>query len=553
MILLSQSAMVTDAEPSSLGAAAIVNGMGTGAGFDLGSLALNSPCMPTSSQHESPPSETLDVLIVGGGFGGLCTAIQLRRRGIRDFVILEQAGDVGGTWQANTYPGCACDVQSHLYSYSFELNPDWSRAFSPQPEIEAYIRRCAERYDLKPHLRFGTRLRQARFDEERDEWCVEAEDGRRWRARVLVMATGGLSVPSLPAVPGLDEFKGPRFHSARWDPDYDPRGRRVAVVGTGASAIQIVPGIADQVEKLYLFQRTPPWILPRFDRRFTRFERWLFRHCRPFMKLYRALLYWRLESRAVVFTLAPALSRLIELACRWHIRRGIKDPDLRAAVTPDYRPGCKRVLLSDDYYSTLERGNVTLVPQGVRAATPEGLVAEDGSEFAVDTVVFATGFQATHPIPAGQVLGRDGIDLVERWREGAEAYKGMAVSGFPNLFLLGGPNTGLGHNSVVFMIESQVRYLMGAIAAMREAGATRVEVRRDVEIVFNERLQRRLGRTIWSSGCNSWYLDEQGRNVTLWPGFTVEYWWRTRRFDGTAYQLSSSPGATVMAKTARAA
>jgi cation diffusion facilitator CzcD-associated flavoprotein CzcO len=545
--------MVTDAEPSPQGAAATGNRLATAAGFDLGWLALNSPRMPTSSQQESPPRERLDALIVGAGFGGLCTAIQLRRRGIRDFVILEQAPDVGGTWEANTYPGCACDVQSHLYSYSFALNPDWSRVFSPQPEIEAYIRRCAERYDLERHLRLGTRLRQASFDEERDEWSVEAEDGRRWRTRVLVMATGGLSRPSLPAVPGLEEFDGVSFHSARWDPDYDPRGRRVAVVGTGASAIQIVPSIADRVERLYLFQRTPPWILPRFDRRFTRVERWLFRHCRPVMKLYRALLYWRLESRAVVFTLAPALSRLIGLACRWHIRRGISDPDLRAAVTPDYRPGCKRVLLSDDYYTTLERDNVTLVPLGVRAVRPEGLVAEDGSEFAVDTIVFATGFQATHPIPAGQILGRGGVDLVERWRDGAEAYKGMTVSGFPNLFMLGGPNTGLGHNSVVFMIEAQVRYLIGAISAMREARATRVEVRRDVEAAFNARLERRLGRTIWSSGCRSWYLDERGRNVTLWPGFTVEYWWRMRRFDGAAYRLSSSPGPAATAATARAA
>jgi cation diffusion facilitator CzcD-associated flavoprotein CzcO len=504
---------------------------------------------------QSAPGEAIrvEVVIVGAGFGGLCTGIQLQRRGIKDFVILEQAEDVGGTWEANVYPGCACDVQSHLYSFSFELNPDWSRAFSPQPEIWTYLRHCAARYGLESHVRLGTPMRSARFDEAADVWRVEAGDGQVYVARVLVLATGGLSVPAVPDLPGLDRFEGACFHSARWDGSCDLEGRRVAVVGTGASAIQIVPSIADRAASVHLFQRTPPWILPRMDRRFSRFERRLFRRFPAVMRLYRALLYWRLESRAFPFVVAPFLSRLIRLGCQWHIRRGLRDPALRAAVTPDYLPGCKRVLLSDDYYPALERDDVTLIPQGVRGFTETGVVAADGTEIEVDTVVLATGFRATAPIPPGLIHGRDGVDLCDRWRDGPEAYKGMAVSGFPNLFILNGPNTGLGHNSVVFMIEAQVRYLMGALESLRRSGATRIEVRRPVETDYNARVQRRLSRTIWNSGCKSWYLNEQGRNVALWPGFTVEYWLRTRRFDGSSYRLSSGPGREPEAPAARAA
>ena len=483
----------------------------------------------------------VECLIVGAGFGGLCTAIRLKQRGVENFVVLEQARDVGGTWEANTYPGCACDVQSHLYSFSFEPNPDWSRVFSPQPEIWEYLRRCVERYGLRRHLRLGTSLSQARFDEGADEWRVAASDGSIWRARILVVATGGLSVPSLPSLPGRERFAGESFHSARWPADVDLSGRRVAVIGTGASAIQIVPAIAEQAATVHLFQRTPPWILPRRDRRIGRTERRLFRRVPLVRRFYRALLYLQLESRAVVFTVWPALTRLVAMMGRRHLRRSVADPALRARLEPDYPPGCKRVLLSDDFYPTLERDNVTLVPLAAREITRNTVVAADGSATEVDAIVYATGFRATSPIPPGLIVGRSGLDLTERWRDGAEAYKGMAVSGFPNLCLLMGPNTALGHNSVVFMIEAQVHYVMRALTAMREAGATRVEVRPEVEAAWNERLQRRLSRTVWSRGCRSWYQDERGRIVTLWPGFTVEYWLRTRRFDAPSYEFSSRP------------
>jgi cation diffusion facilitator CzcD-associated flavoprotein CzcO len=504
--------------------------------------------------HESSGAQRrVECLIVGAGFGGLCTAIRLKQRGVENFVVLETASDVGGTWEANTYPGCACDVQSHLYSFSFEPNPDWSRVFSPQPEIWDYLRRCVDRYGLRQHLRLGTSLSEARFDEGSDEWRVVASDGGTWRARILVVATGGLSVPALPSIPGREQFAGESFHSARWPGDVELSGRRVAVIGTGASAIQIVPAIAEEAASVHLFQRSPPWILPRGDRRITRTERRLFRRVPLLRRLYRALLYLKLESRAFIFTVWPALTRLVAAMGRWHIRRSVADPSLRARLVPDYPPGCKRVLLSDDFYPTLERDNVTLVPLAAREITRNAVVAADGSAAEVDTIVYATGFQATSPIPPGLIIGRDGVDLTERWRDGAEAYKGMAVSGFPNLFILMGPNTALGHNSVVFMIEAQVHYLMRALTAMRTADATRVEVRPEVEAGWNERLQRRLARTVWSSDCRSWYKDARGRIVTLWPGFTVEYWLRTRHFDAPSYEFSSRPARVAAPRGSRAA
>lgn len=484
----------------------------------------------------------VEVLIIGAGFGGICTAIRLQQQGISDFVLLEKATEVGGTWEANTYPGCACDVQSHLYSYSFEANPDWSHVFAPQPEIWRYIRHCADKYELGARMRLGTGVRRARYDEAGHRWHVETDGGDVYLARFVVAATGGLSVPALPNVDGLEKFEGDCFHSARWNHEVDLRGKRVAVVGTGASAIQIVPSIAPEVGRLALFQRTPPWILPRLDRRFTRVERWLCRRVPWLRRFYRALLYFRLESRALVFTVAPVLAKLIRFGARWNIRRGVADPALREALTPDYDPGCKRVLLSDDYYPSLVRDNVDVVCSGVREITASQVVAEDGTRFDADVIVFATGFRATAPIPPGLFEGRDGLDLVERWEGGAEAFKGMAVSGFPNLFLLMGPNTGLGHNSVVFMIEAQVHYLLEALAALRNAGSTALEVRRAVEADYNRKVQRRLERTIWNSGCKSWYLDENGRNVTLWPGFTLEYWFRTRRFRPSDYEFAPPPG-----------
>ena len=493
-------------------------------------------------EDRMPPPEDLKVLIIGAGFGGLGMAIKLKQAGMDDFLVLEKDADVGGTWWANSYPGCACDVQSHLYSFSFEPKPDWTFMFGRQPEILAYLRHCADKYGLGPHLRLRSEVTRAVYDESQRRWLVETDDGSRYRVRMLVAATGGLSRPALPQIPGLDRFQGRMFHSARWDHDYELAGKRVAVIGTGASAIQFVPAIAPEVGRLYLFQRTPPWILPRPDRRISPFERRLFRRWPIAQRIFRSLLYWRLESRAVVFTVWPRLSGAIQAMARRHIRHSISDRGLRKKVTPDYPAGCKRVLLSDDYYPSLNRSNVDLVTEAIREITATGIVKADGQEIAVDAIILGTGFQATAPLPPGIILGRGGLDITERWSGAIEAYKGISVSGFPNLFILNGPNTGLGHNSVVFMLEAQIRYVMDALVKAQRAGIEVLEVRSEVETRFNQGLQRRLARTIWASGCRSWYLDANGRNVTLWPGFTVEYWLRTRRFRLEDY-LASGPAA----------
>ncbi len=472
----------------------------------------------------------LEVLIVGAGFGGILAGIKLREAGVENFLILEKDDGVGGTWWANTYPGCACDVQSHLYSYSFEPNPDWSYMFGRQEEIRAYAQHCVDKYGLATHLRLSTMVRRAEWREADGRWQVRASDGVTYSAPILISAIGGLSRPSYPDIPGLDRFRGKTMHSARWDPDYELDGKRVAVIGTGASAIQIVPDIAPKVRDLHLFQRTPPWVIPRPDRKISRIERWLFRHLPVTQRLCRWVLYWRLEARAMAFVVFPRLTRFIEWLGRWNISRGIPDPGLRLKVVPSFPAGCKRVLLSDDYYPALTRKNVHLVTRKIREITVNGVVTSDGMETAVDAIILCTGFQATSPIPPGLFIGRQGLDLTQRWRNGMEAFKGMSVSGFPNLFILNGPNTGLGHNSVVFMLEAEIRYVMAALAMMKAEGIPVIEVRRGVEAAFNRKIQSRLSRTVWSSGCKSWYLDENGRNTTLWPGFTVEYWLRTRRF-----------------------
>jgi len=486
----------------------------------------------------------LRVIIVGAGFGGLCLAIKLKQAGIEDFVLLEKDADVGGTWWANTYPGCACDVQSLLYSFSFEPNPDWSHMFGRQPEILAYLRHCVEKYRLAPHIRLSSEVTCAAYQDADRKWLVETADSMRYRAGILVAATGPLSRPALPDIPGLDRFDGKVFHSARWAHDYTLQGKRVAVIGTGASAIQIVPAIAPQVAQLHLCQRTPPWVLPRPDRAVSRLERWLFRRWPLAQRIARMVMYWRLESRAVVFIVWPRLGALLKALGRWNIRRQVGDPDLQAKLTPEYPPGCKRLLLSNDYYAALNRANVHLVTDPVREITATGVVTSAGDQLAVDAIILATGFQATAPFPEGMISGSHGVDITDRWRGGIEAYKGISVSGFPNFFMLAGPNTGLGHNSVVFMLEAQVGYIMQAVSAMESGSIDSLEVRPEIEAEFNRQLQRRLARTVWASGCRSWYLDANGRNVTLWPGFTVEYWFRTRRFRLEDYRVpaGSRPG-----------
>lgn len=481
----------------------------------------------TNASTSQPPGD-LPVVIVGTGFSGLAVGTLLRRAGISSFVILEKAADVGGTWRDNHYPGAACDVPSHLYSYSFAPRPDWTRAFSPQREIQGYIRGCAERFGLMAHIRFGHEVEGASFDEGDGAWTVRVKGRPSLRARALVLANGALSTPQLPDIPGLSDFEGEQFHSARWNHAYDLRGKRVAVIGTGASAIQFVPEIQPLVGRLDLYQRTPPWILPKPDRAMRASEMRLFRALPALQRLYRSSIYWTMEARALAFVYEPRLMRLGEWASRRHLAARVKDPALRERLTPRYTMGCKRILMSNDWYETITRPNVEVVSDGIERVTARGLRTRDGREREVDAIILGTGFATTSYLAALDVRGRDGRTLDETLAARPETYLGISVHGFPNLFLMMGPNTGLGHNSMVFMIEAQARYAVQAIEALRDRALASLDVRPDVQHRFNEAIQRRLAGTVWNSGCNSWYLKD-GYNAAAWPGFTFEYWLRTRR------------------------
>lgn len=479
----------------------------------------------------------MQALIIGSGFSGLCMAIHLRRAGVDSFAILEKGSDVGGTWRDNTYPGCACDIPSHLYSFSFERSPEWSRMYPTQLEIWDYIRRCVDKYDLRRFIRFESEVGEAVFDENENLWRVSTSRGDTLTARVIVSGIGGLSRPAYPRIPGLGRFQGRAFHSAEWDHSYDLRGRRVGVIGTGASAVQFVPQIAPNVAQLHLFQRTPPWILPKLDRPIHDWERALFRRLPGSMRLFRYLLYWRQEMLTLGFTVNPRYMKAVEKLARHYISTSISDNDLRRKVTPDYTPGCKRLLISNDYYPALARPNVELVTDPIVEVREHSIVTANGEERPVDALIYGTGFRATDLLTPLRLIGRNGIDLNDAWRGGLEAYYGITVNGYPNLFLLVGPNTGLGHNSIIFMIEAQVNYIMKCLEVMRERGAVAMEVRAEVQARFNHELQEKMKRTVWASGCKSWYQDARGRNTTLWPGSTWQYWLRTRNVAPEEYDL----------------
>ena len=475
-------------------------------------------------------STHLRVAVIGSGFGGLGAAIRLRQRGIDDFLVFERAGEIGGVWWDNSYPGCACDVPSHLYSFSFAPNPRWSRSFSGQPEIWAYLNDCARRFGILPHLRLGHEVHRADWDDERQRWRVETSRGT-WTADVLVAATGALNEPKVPALPGLDGFHGAVFHSARWDHGHDLTGRQVAVVGTGASAIQLIPKIQPRVGRLRVFQRTAPWVLPRRDRALTRTERWLFRAVPATQRLARWVIYWVLEGFTAAF-LHPRLMRLWRRVALRHLRRAVADPELRARLTPDYTVGCKRVLFSNRYLPALTRPNVELVTSAISEVRPHGILTDDGVEHPADTIVFGTGFRVTDLPLSDWVRGRDGHTLAEVWQGSPKAHLGVAVAGFPNLFLLLGPNTGLGSTSIITMIEAQVEYVLRVLEFMRAAGVATVEPRPEAQQAFVAEIDARMRPTVWATGgCASWYMDRTGRNSALWPGFTWAYRRRLRRFD----------------------
>jgi cation diffusion facilitator CzcD-associated flavoprotein CzcO len=476
------------------------------------------------------------VLVIGTGFAGLAMAVRLKEAGIHDFTILERASSLGGTWRDNTYPGAACDIQSHLYSFSFEPNPTWTRMFGQQREILAYMEHVAEKYRLMPHMRFDSPVLRAVFDEREGVWDVTTKDGVVHRARVVVSGTGPLNQAAFPQIEGRETFAGKSFHSSNWDHSYSLEGKRVAILGTGASAIQVIPEIADRVASLHVFQRTPPWIMPKPDRPISDRERALFKRVPVTQKLTRAAIYWFLEWRALAFTVNPALLKRAEPLAIRYLEKRVKDPVLREKLRPKYTLGCKRVLMSNDYFETLQKKNVSVVTDSIREIRPDGIVTSDGEVHEVDAIVYATGFHASEAVAPFEVRGTGGRELNELWKDGAEAYLGTSVAGFPNWFLLVGPNTGLGHNSMVFMIESQVTYVLDAIKKMRAKRWKTVDVLPRTQAAFNAKIQERLGTTIWQTGgCTSWYQTRDGKNTTLWPGFTVEFRLRTRRFHEHVY------------------
>ncbi|MFF9842924.1 flavin-containing monooxygenase [Streptomyces sp. NPDC013740] len=486
--------------------------------------------------------EHVRVAVIGSGFGGLGAAVRLRREGITDFVVLERADSVGGTWRDNSYPGCACDVPSHLYSFSFAPNPDWPRTFSGQRHIRAYLEHVTDTFGIRPHLRLGHEVTRMVWDEDELRWEIETSRGT-FSADVVVSATGPLSDPKIPDIPGLDGFTGKVFHSAQWDHDYDLTGKRVAVVGTGASAIQIVPAIQPKVGRLTLFQRTPPWVMPRADRAISAPERWLHRQL-PFTTVARRGLLWGIrELQVSAFTKRPGELGLVEGLAKANMARAIKDPALRAKLTPSYRIGCKRILLSNSYYPALAQPNVDVVASGLKEVRGGTLVAADGTETEVDAIVFGTGFHVTDMPIAPRVIGAEGRSLADHWKGGMESLRGATVAGFPNWMTIIGPNTGLGNSSMILMIESQLNYMADYLRQLDTLGGRSALAARPSAVgAWNRKVQARMERTVWKAGgCESWYLDANGRNTTLWPGTTGEFRRETRTVDLAEYEVLRIP------------
>ena len=486
----------------------------------------------------SPPDTDFPIAIIGAGFSGIGTAIKLKQAGIESFTIFERAGDVGGTWRDNTYPGAACDVPSHAYSLSFEQIPSWSRRFAESGEIHDYLRSITDKWKLREHMRVGTEIVDARFDETTGSWTLTTGDNETFTARVVVSCAGGLVNPATPDIKGLQSFTGELFHTARWNHDYDLSGRRVAVIGTGASAVQVVPSIADEVEHLAVYQRTPAWVVPKRDKVYSvRYKRWL-RRFPALLRVSRFLKYWLSELMGpIVFLDSEWLSSLGKKGSQLHLKAQVKDPELRKKLMPSFQFGCKRILISDDYWSSFERPNVELVTDPIDEIKRTGIQTRDGTFREVDAIIIATGFDlglASAPFPISGIGGRS---LDEAWKDGAVAYKGMSVSGFPNWFILMGPNTGPGHTSVLVYTEAQIAHTVAAIQKLRDEGLRYVNVRQDVQNRYNEGLESRLKYMVWSTGCNSWYLSADGRNHSLYPGYAVEYVLRARHFRVRDYEI----------------
>ncbi|MFW0784247.1 NAD(P)/FAD-dependent oxidoreductase [Gordonia sp. CPCC 206044] len=496
----------------------------------------------------------VQIAIIGAGFSGLGAAIKLKQNGFDDFVVLDRGSDFGGTWRDNTYPGAACDVPSQLYSYSFAHNPRWSRSYSHQPEIHDYINGVADKHAIASHTRFGTEVLRAEWREDERRWVLDTErDGvtEQVRAEILIGAVGPLCEPNLPDIDGFDSYQGKIVHSARWDNDFDFAGKRVAVIGTGASAIQLVPQLAKVAERLDVYQRTAPWIVPRTERPYSPVEHWAFEKVPGYQSAMRGVVYAANEVTAFGLTYSPKALKPVELICRGNIARSIRDRELRKKVTPTFQVGCKRILRSNDWYPAIARSNVDLVTDGIDSITETGVVTKDGTRRDVDVIVVATGFHVTDSPVFDRIIGVGDRSLANVWAEiGMQGYKGSFINGFPNMMLMIGPSTGLGHTSMVYMIESQLNYLVDYLKTVRAQGITRTEVTREAQRRFNADVQHDLRNSVWvNGGCASWYKDHHGNITTLWPGFTFNFRRITKRFDIAAYDVERRRTPSVASAT----
>jgi cation diffusion facilitator CzcD-associated flavoprotein CzcO len=479
---------------------------------------------------QGPRSEPR-IAIIGAGFSGLCLGIQLRQAGIHAFTIYEKASALGGTWRDNTYPGAACDVPAMAYCFSFEQKTDWSRKWAPQAEILAYMEHCARKYGLLPHLRFDTEIASAEFDEDAALWHLRTTAGETIEAEVLVAGVGQLNRPALPVILGLERFRGPRFHSARWDHQVALDGRRVGVIGNAASAIQFVPEIAPRCGELFVFQRSANWMMPRNDRAYSEREKRRFARHPWLARLVRWSIWAAFEMQWPLFRRNRWFARRYEKLAVEKMREAVRDPRLQEVLVPDYPVGGKRILISDDYYAALCRENVELVTAGIDRIEEDAVVTRDGRSIPLDVMILATGFQTTEFLAPMELSGLSGRRLRDAWKDGARAYLGISLAGFPNFFMMYGPNTNLGHNSIIFMIECQSRYILGCIRALRERGLAWLDLRRDVQDAFDAKMQRDLARTVWNDTDHSWYKDAAGRITNNWSGSTIRYWWSTRAVD----------------------
>jgi len=505
---------------------------------------------PDGSAGKQPPT----IAIIGGGFAGLGMGYYLRQAGIDSFTIFEKTRDVGGVWRENTYPGAACDVPSHLYSFSFEAHYPWSCRYGKQAEILAYAQHVAQKYDLRRHFRFGKEVAGADYDAQRGLWRVGFTDGTVFEANILISGVGQLHRPAYPDIPGMQRFTGTAFHSARWDHRYDFSNKTIAVIGSGASAVQFVPELAKQVKRLTLFQRSPGWCIPKFDRAFNGFERWLLNHVPGFYDLDRLRIFWFIEFLASSMISRGLLSRIadgvLKLLSKVLMRVQVKDPALRRKLTPDFPVGCKRTLLSNDWLRALARPNVEVVTEAIAEITADGVKTADGALHDVDAIVYGTGFAASQFLAPMELKGRDGQSLRALWRDGAQAHLGVGVAGFPNFFMLYGPNTNLGAGSIIHMLETQAGYIAQCAQLLQARGLRSMEIRGEAQQAFNEELQQRNRSTTYESGCHSWYIGPDGRNTNNWVGYMSEYSRRLRTPNLDDYTLEALP---LQAPAARAA